>query len=142
MKESPSISAAPLPEANDRRKTAQPPAKRGRRGHGVFDQIPSLATWVETEFVKVPRPTFREIAERLAKSEFWPLIQKEGYATGKTAIYAYWKKWKNQRIFRTSEGSDPLAGEARISALINAAIEDELEREMSRGGGLTKPQSN
>lgn len=113
----------------------------GRRGHPVIDEIPGLATWMEAQFLKVPRPTFREIAARLKESEFWPTITRHGFTTGKSAIHEYWKTWKKRRATGVARAllnaQDPLSAEASVSSLANAAIAEEFEREY-REHGLTK----
>jgi hypothetical protein len=117
------------------------PLKHGRRGHPVIDEIPGLAAWMEAQFLKVPRPTFREIATELTASEFWPLITRAGHATGRSSIHAYWKNWQKRRATRVARAlianNDPLGAEAGVSSLANAAIAEEFEREY-REHGLTK----
>ena len=123
--------------------TRRPPEKRGRRGRPLIAQIPGLADWLEEQFLEVPRPSFKEIEERLKKTEFWPKIQAAGYQTGKTSIYSHWVKWNAQlarkRVIaeyaaafnEAGEDGDILSIETAITGLANVTIFDALEKEVS-----------
>ncbi len=134
----------------DRRRQATPPAIRGRRGQPLIPEIPGLPEWLETQFQEVPRPSFKEIEERLKKTEFWPKIRARGFRTGKSSIHTHWVKWNaelaRKRVLAeyaaaynaTGESDDLLAIEAAITGLANVAIFESLQEELSESTGVSE----
>jgi uncharacterized protein DUF3486 len=125
------------------------PENRGRRGQPLIPQIPGLTEWLESEFEKVPRASFKEIEERLRETPFWPKIRAAGFKTGKTSIHTHWIRWNAERAQKqtladqtaalsAALGSDEiLATEATITALANASLLNALENELHEEPGVS-----
>lgn len=134
--------------SDDRRRGAQPPSVRGRRGHPVIPEVPGLTEWLEAQFEEFPRPSFREIEERLQKTPFWEKIRAKGYKTGKSSIHTHWVKWSAERahhkavaeyaeqLVAETDPADAFAIETAITRHANVAILDELVSELA-GGKVT-----
>jgi hypothetical protein len=135
--------------ATEQRRRPTPPENRGRRGQPLIPQIPGLAEWLEAEFEKVPRASFKEIEERLKKTPFWPKIRAAGFRTGKTSIHTHWIRWNAERAQKQTladqtaalsaaiGGEDVLATEATITALANASLLNALENELHEEPGVS-----
>lgn len=137
----------------DGRRSATPPAVRGRRGQPLIDAIPGLPEWMEEQFLEEPRPTFREIEERLKQTEFWPKIRAAGFRTGKSSIHTHWVRWNAEAVRKrliaeaaaqynaSTDAGDILDIEAAITGLANVAIFEELQRELSDNSGISDKAS-
>jgi hypothetical protein len=133
----------------DRRRHAKPPATGGRRGDAVIPQIPGLPEWMAEQFREVPRPSFREIEDRLKTTEFWPKIRAAGFRTGKSTVHRYYVSWfaemAQKRVIaeeaatynESGTAGDVLDIEAAISGLANVAIYHDLQQELREGKGVS-----
>lgn len=112
----------------------------------MIPQIPGLDEWMEAQFQEIPRPSFREIEERLRKTPFWDKIRAAGYRTGKSSIYTHWVRWSaetaRKRVLAdyaksfnaAGEDDDALAIERAISGVANNALMDAIQQETIEGG--------
>jgi hypothetical protein len=133
----------------DRRRFAKPPDVEGPRGDAVIPKIPGLPEWMAEQFREVPRPSFREIEERLKQTAFWPKIRAAGYRTGKSTIHTYYVNWfaemAQKRVIaeeaatynESGKAGDVLDIEAAISGLANVAIYQDLQQELREGKGVS-----
>lgn len=133
----------------DRRRFAKAPETDGRRGDAVIPKIPGLGDWMAEQFREVPRPSFREIENRLKTTEFWPKIRALGYRTGKSTIHTYYVSWFAEMAQRqviaeeaatyneSGKAGDVLDIEAAISGLANVAIFQHLQEELREGKGVS-----
>ena len=133
----------------DRRRYAQPPATRGRRGRPVIPEIPGLTDWLDLQFREFPRPAFREIEERLRKTPFWDKIRAKGYRTGKSSIYTHWVHWHAEMArknavdefaaaYAEGDGGEALNLEKAISEFANRGILDDLQRDRAEHGEFSE----
>lgn len=133
----------------DQRRYAKPPDVRGKRGQPLVQEIPGLAEWIEEQFLEEPRPSFRQIEERLKQTEFWQKIRAAGFRTGKSSIHTHWVRWNAEAVRRrliaeaaatyntNSNAGDILDIETAISGLANVAIFEELQHELSENSGIS-----
>jgi hypothetical protein len=130
-------------KGEDRRRYATPPETRGRRGRPVIPEIPGLPEWLDLQFREFPRPSFREIEERMRKTPFWDKIRAKGYKTGKSSIYTHWVHWHAEMARKraidefaaayASSGGESLNLEVAISDLANRGILNDLQKELASG---------
>lgn len=104
---------------------------------------------MEEQFMETPRPSFREIEERLKATAFWPQLREAGFHTGKSSIHDYWIRWNAQTARKrviadcaatynaSGNSGDILDIETAISGLASVAIFEELQEELSEGKGIS-----
>lgn len=108
---------------------------------------------MQEQFMERPRPSFREIEDRLKQSRFWPAICAAGFQLGKSSIYRHWIRWNaesaRKRVIAECAASYNASGnagdildiEAAISGLANVAIFEGLQEELSEGKGVSAKAS-
>jgi hypothetical protein len=115
----------------------------------VIPEIPGLGAWMEEQFQEIPRPSFREIENRLKQTPFWQKIRALGFRTGKSSIHTHWVRWHAETARKnvvadlaatynmSGNAGDILDIETAITGLANVAIFEALQEELSDGQGVT-----